>query len=91
MSLKTYIKEEVIKDSLFDVEGDMMSIKKSIVFSLMTEGVDDPGILKCVFMAGGPGSGKSYTAMEIFGIGKGLSSVSATGLKSVNSDSAFEA
>jgi len=91
LSLKTYIKEEVIKDSLFDVEGDMMSIKKSIVFSLMTEGVDDPGILKCVFMAGGPGSGKSFTANEIFGIGKGLSSVSATGLKSVNSDSAFEA
>ena len=32
----------------------------------LTEGVDDPGILKCVFMAGGPGSGKSYTAKEIF-------------------------
>ena len=24
---------------------------------LLLEGVDDPGILKCVFLAGGPGSG----------------------------------
>ena len=58
---------------------------------MIIEGVDDPGILKCVFMAGGPGSGKSFTAMEIFGIDKKLkSSFSATGLKNVNSDSAFE-
>ena len=57
---------------------------------MIIEGVDDPGILKCVFMAGGPGSGKSFT-MEIFGIDKKLkSSFSATGLKNVNSDSAFE-
>ena len=58
---------------------------------LLTEGVYDKGIFKAVFMAGGPGSGKSFTAMEIFGIDKKLkSSFSATGLKSVNSDSAFE-
>jgi cytidylate kinase len=58
---------------------------------MITEGVDDPGILKCVFMAGGPGSGKSYTAMEIFGVGKDLTqSFSAAGLKLVNSDTAFE-
>jgi len=58
---------------------------------MIIEGVDDPGILKCIFMAGGPGSGKSFTAMEIFGIDKKLkSSFSSTGLKSVNSDSAFE-
>jgi len=58
---------------------------------MIIEGVDDPGILKCVFMAGGPGSGKSFTAMEIFGIDKKLkSSFSSFGLKNVNSDSAFE-
>lgn len=90
--LKKYIKEEVIKDSLFDVEVEMLSLKESIILQMISEGVDDPGILKCVFMAGGPGSGKSYTAMEIFGIDKKLqSSFSATGLKSVNSDKAFEA
>ena len=89
--LKKYIREEVIKDSLFDVETEMLSLKESIILQMISEGVDDPGILKCVFMAGGPGSGKSFTAMEIFGIDKKLkSSFSATGLKNVNSDSAFE-
>ena len=89
--LKKYIREEVIKDSLFSVESEMMSIKESILAQMIIEGVDDPGILKCVFMAGGPGSGKSFTAMEIFGMDKKLkSSFSATGLKNVNSDSAFE-
>lgn len=34
------------------------------------EGVYDPGILKAFFMAGGPGSGKSYVATEIFGFVK---------------------
>ena len=89
--LKKYIKEEVIKDSLFDVEAEMLSLKESIILQMISEGVDDPGILKCVFMAGGPGSGKSFTAMEIFGIDKKLqSSFSTTGLKTVNSDKAFE-
>ena len=89
--LKKYIREEVIKDSLFEVEAEMLSLKESIILQMISEGVDDPGILKCVFMAGGPGSGKSFTAMEIFGIDKKLqSSFSATGLKTVNSDKAFE-
>jgi cytidylate kinase len=66
-------------------------LKKEMFIEMITEGVDDPGILKCVFMAGGPGSGKSYTAMEIFGVGKDLTqSFSAAGLKLVNSDTAFE-
>ena len=89
--LKNLIKESVIKDTLFGVESEMMSIKESIILQMISEGVDDPGILKCVFMAGGPGSGKSFTAMDIFGIDKNLiSSFSSTGLKQVNSDRAFE-
>jgi predicted kinase len=58
----------------------------------ITEGVNDPGILKAFFMAGGPGSGKSFVANELFGFPKNaVSSVSyATGLKLVNSDPAFE-
>ena len=80
----------IISD-MFDIESEMMSIKESILEQLIIEGVDDPGILKCVFMAGGPGSGKSYIAKEIFGVGKNaISSVSAGGLKLVNSDTAFE-
>lgn len=56
------------------------------------EGINDPGILKAFFMAGGPGSGKSFVANELFGFTKNtVSSVSyATGLKLVNSDPAFE-
>ena len=92
MSLKSLITEAVVIDSMFDIEQELMSIKESIMEQMITEGVDDPGILKCVFMAGGPGSGKSFTAMDVFGIDKKLkSSFSSFGLKNVNSDSAFEA
>jgi len=58
----------------------------------VSEGVYDPGILKAFFMAGGPGSGKSYVASELFDFPKGVpGSVSyATGLKLVNNDNAFE-
>ena len=92
MGLKSILTEAVIVDSMFDIEQELLSIKESILEQLIIEGVDDPGILKCVFMAGGPGSGKSFTAMEIFGIDKRFkSSLSSFGLKSVNSDSAFEA
>jgi len=91
LSLKKLITETVVIDSMFDMEQELMNIKESILEQMIVEGVDDPGILKCVFMAGGPGSGKSFTAMEIFGIDKKLkSSFASTGLKSVNSDSAFE-
>ena len=71
--------------------SEMNENLKEVIIQILTEGVDDPGILKCVFMAGGPGSGKSFTAKEIFGVGKGLTaSFSVGGLKLVNSDTAFE-
>ena len=57
---------------------------------ILMEGVYDKGILKAVFMAGGPGSGKSYVASQLFGIPKKVN-VSVSGLKSVNSDTEFEA
>jgi predicted kinase len=56
---------------------------------LLTEGIFDKGILKAVFMAGGPGSGKSYVASQLFGIPKKMN-ISINGLKSVNSDTEFE-
>ena len=91
MSLKSIITEAILVDNMFDIESEMMSIKESIMEQLVLEGIDDPGVLKCVFMAGGPGSGKSYIANEIFGVGhKVVSSVAASGLKLVNSDPAFE-
>ena len=51
-------------------------------FLQIQEGVYDPNIFKAVFLAGGPGSGKSYVA------GK---TIRGEGLKVVNSDDAFEA
>jgi dephospho-CoA kinase len=48
------------------------------------EGVNDPGIFKAVFLAGGPGSGKSFVVRDT-GV------ASSMGLKLLNSDSAFEA
>ena len=68
-------------------------MKRVLLFEeFVKEGVYDQGILKAFFMAGGPGSGKSYVASEIFGFStKALTSVSyATGLKLVNNDNAFE-
>lgn len=66
--------------------------KIKIFEDFVKEGVNDPGILKAFFMAGGPGSGKSFVATELFDFPKGsIGSVSyATGLKLVNSDNSFE-
>jgi predicted kinase len=59
------------------------------LFDLLTEGVYDKGIFKAVFMAGGPGSGKSYVVRQLFGIPDKIN-ISVTGMKSVNSDTQFE-
>ena len=82
---------KLLTEELLQLEAELKQLKKELFIEMITEGVDDPGILKCVFLAGGPGSGKSYTAKEIFGVGKtSISSYSAGGLKLVNSDTAFE-
>ena len=52
---------------------------------MIQEGINDPGIFKAFFTAGGPGSGKSYVASRT-GVGK----LSPYGLKLVNSDIQFE-
>jgi len=52
---------------------------------LLHEGINDPGIFKAVFLAGGPGSGKTYIAKGLFGIPERLN-ISQTGMKMVNSD-----
>ena len=35
---------------------------------ILFEGVNDPGIFKAIFIAGGPGSGKTYIAKQLFGV-----------------------
>ena len=52
-----------------------------INFKQLVEGVYDPNIFKAFFLAGGPGSGKSFVVRKTTG---GL------GMKVVNSDTAFE-
>lgn len=52
---------------------------------LLFEGVNDPGIFKAVFLAGGPGSGKTYITKGLFGIPDRLN-ISRSGMKMVNSD-----
>jgi len=49
----------------------------------LNEGVNDPAIFKAVFLAGGPGSGKSFIV--------GKTGLTSMGYKVVNSDDAFEA
>ena len=48
----------------------------------MNEGVNDPSIFKAVFLAGGPGSGKSFIV--------GKTALTALGMKVINSDDIFE-
>ena len=46
----------------------------------ITEGVYDPSIFKAFFLAGGPGSGKSWVSKK---------ALSGMGMKVINSDNAF--
>ena len=51
-------------------------------FQELQEGLNDPNIFKAFFLAGGPGSGKSFVARKTTG---------GSGLRVVNSDDVFEA
>ena len=64
-------------------------IEPFIEKEVIEEGARDPGIFKAIFLAGGPGSGKSFVAQKLFGIPEKIN-VSKTGLKMVNQDSEFE-
>lgn len=48
----------------------------------LMEGVNDPSIFKAVFLAGGPGSGKSFVV--------GKTALKSLGFRLINSDDAFE-
>ena len=48
---------------------------------IVVEGPNDPHIFKAVFLAGGPGSGKSYVSSKL---------LAGTGLRVVNSDDIYE-
>ena len=59
------------------------------LMDLLTEGVHDKGIFKAVFLAGGPGSGKSYVAKQIFGIPDKFN-ISMSGMKMINQDKEYK-
>ena len=52
-----------------------------IKYKELNEGLYDPNIFKAFFLAGGPGSGKTFVTKSAFG---------GTGLRMINSDNAFE-
>lgn len=53
----------------------------TVVESVIHEGINDPGIFKAVFLAGGPGSGKDFILSQ---------TIAGNGLTEINSDQAFE-
>jgi shikimate kinase len=91
-----YINGDVfnVGDIFFSESREMLSVQercqnhiigsddKKYFINKIEEGVDDPAIFKAVFLAGGPGSGKSFTV--------GKTALTALGFKLVNSDPAFE-
>lgn len=66
--------------TLDSLAGDASNLTEAEIQAI-TEGLYDPYILKAVFMAGGPGSGKGFYRNKLF---------AGTGLKVVNSDDQFE-
>ena len=55
------------------------------LIDLLTEGIQDKGIFKAVFMSAGPGRGKSFIAKSLFGIPDKFN-ISMAGMKMVNQD-----
>lgn len=53
-----------------------------MIEEVILEGVNDPAIFKVIFLAGGPGSGKSFMAKK--------AGLKAMGFVTINSDDAFE-
>ncbi len=63
-------------------DADLAKKMNEAFEDFMTEGVNDPSIFKAVFLAGGPGSGKSFIV--------GRTALTALGMKVINSDDIFE-
>ena len=73
----------------FQWSSNINSIIDEVVDGLADLGNDDKGIFKAIFLAGGPGSGKTFVAQKLFGIPETLTT-SVGGLKLVNQDTEFE-
>ena len=86
--LPKHMSHEHATDLFNDVRGGM-KLKESAFIRFKTffseafisEGIHDPAKLKAIFLAGGPGSGKSYVSKNV---------THGLGFKQVNSDDVFE-
>lgn len=78
-------KVNITKQLLKKYAKEKIHTKKGVAYEevQLEEGINDPGIFKAVFLAGGPGSGKSFIV--------GKTALTSFGLKLINSDDAFEA
>ncbi len=63
-------------------DADLAKKMNEAFEEFLGEGVNDPSIFKAVFLAGGPGSGKSFIV--------GKTALTALGMKVINSDDIFE-
>jgi len=83
--------KELEKYKYIEPQGPMIVWNDSVQNdgTVISEGVNDPGIFKAVFLSGGPGSGKTYVASQLFGIPEKVN-VSYSGLKMVNQDTELE-
>lgn len=63
-------------------DADLAKKMNEAFEEFLDEGVNDPSIFKAVFLAGGPGSGKSFIV--------GKTALTALGMKVINSDDIFE-
>lgn len=63
-------------------DADLAKKMNEAFGEFLDEGVNDPSIFKAVFLAGGPGSGKSFIV--------GKTALTALGFKVINSDDIFE-
>jgi len=69
---------------------NLLTLIQEEVTSVLSEGLYDKGALKAVFLAGGPGSGKSYVTNKIFGYKPGrMNTLTGSGLKMSNSDTVY--
>lgn len=75
-----------LENSWLDPKGINEYQKKAVrgfkaVRGQLNEGINDPGKLKAIFLAGGPGSGKDFVMNK---------ALVGNGLREINSDTAFE-
>lgn len=84
------MEKNIYKKVMAKYAGEKKQAKKHVAYesvneafsNFLQEGVNDPSIFKAVFLAGGPGSGKSFVV--------GKTALPALGYKIINSDTNFE-